>query len=579
MSKPNDSDRPGAPTREELLERLKNETFDVVVVGGGATGLGAAVDAMTRGYSVALLEARDWAAGTSSRSTKLAHGGVRYLAQFDFGLVRDALRERGLMVRNAPHLVHPLSFIVPAYHRWELGYYGVGLRLYDALAGRGNLKRSRLLSARTVREAFPLLKTRHLRGGIEYTDGQFEDSRLAITLLRTALDGGVAALNYSRVRALVKPAGRVVGAAVEDIETGETYEVRGKAVLNATGVFADRLRRMDDPEQARLIRPSQGIHIVLPGKFAPKQHAILVPRTDDGRVLFLIPWLGHALVGTTDTPVDEIGDEPMPLKSEVAYVLEHVSRYASEPATARDIRGVFAGLRPLVARQGSGATASLSRDHHLEVSPSGLVTITGGKWTTYRKMAQDAVDAVAEAGSLPRRPSQTHDLRLAGGVAVTADVVETFARATGIEPAAGRRLLHDYGSLASEVVAAAQGDASLLEPVHPDLPYLKAEVLHAVRNEQARGVDDVMTRRTRALFLNLAATAASATEVSRLIARELRQKTATTDDLEDFRELLGGLRSAIEIEERAGELDTGEIEEPARRRRFRLSRILRRRTP
>jgi len=546
MPKPSEPGRPGFQAREELLDRLKHENFDVVIVGGGATGLGAAVDAMTRGYSVALLEGRDWASGTSSRSTKLAHGGVRYLAQFDFQLVREALRERGLMARNAPNLVRPLAFFVPAYRLWELGYYGIGLRLYDALAGRGNLKPSRLLTARTVREAFPLLDSRRLRGGVEYTDGQFEDSRLALTLLRTALDGGVTALNYCRVRALMKPAGRVAGVVVEDLETGATFEVRGKAVLNATGVYADGLRRMDDSGRAAVIQPSQGIHLVLPARFAPKSHALLIPRTDDGRVLFLIPWLGHALVGTTDTPVEVIADEPMPLRSEVAYLLEHVSRYTSEPATTDDVRGVFAGLRPLVARQVSRGTASLSRDHHLEVSSSGLVSITGGKWTTYRKMADAAIDAVVEAGNLPRRTSKTHDFRLAGAVTVSDDLVETFSRATGLDLTTSRRLLHDYGSLASEVTAAARGDLSLLEPIHPELPYLKAEVLHAVRNEQARGVDDVLSRRTRALFLNLSATAAAATDVSRLVARELGRISPTTDDLEDYLELLAGLRSTIQ---------------------------------
>lgn len=473
--------------------------WDIVVIGGGASGLGAAVDAVTRGYTTLLLEAHDYAKGTSSRSTKLIHGGVRYLAQGRLHLVRESLHERGVLKRNAPHLVHDLGFLVAAYRAWRIPFYGAGLKLYDLLAGRLNLEPSRPLTRRQALAEVPTLKARHLRGGILYFDGQFDDSRLAIALLRTFEDHGGVALNAAPVSGLVRKDGRIRGVHFTDAETGQGHMVRAKAVINAAGIFADSVRRMDDPQAEPMLSPSQGVHIVVAQHFLPGRTALMVPRTDDGRVLFAVPWHGRTLIGTTDTPVDTITYEPRALDAEIDFILHTAARFFDPAPQRSDILSVFAGLRPLVKAQPGEDTKKLSREHVIVVSRHGLVTLAGGKWTTYRRMGQDVVDRAAGVAGLPPAPSRTEDLRLHGWAA-TRDV-------HGGDRAA---------------VQALPGAAALL---HPDLPYTEAEVRWAARFEQARTVEDVLARRTRTLLLDAALAVAVAPRVAAILAEELGRDT------------------------------------------------------
>lgn len=510
--------------RDENLRRLgAGGTWDIVVIGGGATGLGAAVDAAARGYRTALLEARDFAQGTSSRSTKLIHGGVRYLAQGDITLVREALHERGLLFRNAPHLVHRRDFVVPAYRWSDLPFYGIGLKVYDLLAGRSNLGASRWIGPAEVARRIPTIVGRRLRGGIVYTDGQFDDARLAISLARTFAGLGGTALNHSPVVGFAHRQGRIAAVALRDDETGEGLHVEARVVVNATGVYADAVRRLDDPGASRspLLTPSRGTHIVLDRSFLPGDSALLVPHTDDGRVLFTIPWHDRILVGTTDTPVAEPAVEPRPGREEIAYLLEHVARYLEKKPRADDVRSTFAGLRPLLrghdVREGDmGApTARLSREHAVLVSATGLVTVTGGKWTTYRRMAADAIDRAIEVGGLATRPSTTSTLRLHGWQ----------------ESADGRDdPLSVYGSDVAGIRALAAENPEWQRPLHPALPYLAAEVVWAARHEAARTVEDVLSRRTRALFLDARASIEAAPVVAALLAAELRKDPAWHED-------------------------------------------------
>ena len=503
--------------RARNLGRL-SDPFDIAIVGGGATGLGAAVEAAARGYRAVLLEARDYAQGTSSRSTKLVHGGVRYLAQGNVGLVREALLERGRLRRNAPHLVGDLEFVVPAYAWWSGPYYGVGLKLYDVLAGRHRLGKSQLLSRAQVLERIPTLEPDQLKGGVRYFDGQFDDARLAVTLALTADDLGAVLVNHASVVGLLKAGGKVRGVRVRDEESGAEHEVQAKVVINATGVFADDVRRMDEPGAASLVEPSQGVHLVLPDTFLPSAHALMIPRTDDGRVLFIVPWHKRALVGTTDTPVPAVSVEPRPLEEEIAFLLEHAARYLSRDPRREDVLSVYTGLRPLVRTEGATRTASLSRDHSIFESESGLVTIVGGKWTTYRRMGQDVVDHAAGVAGFPERPSVTAGLKLHG--APMEERTEHSREGTPSE------MLAAYGADADLVRDLAEQDPDLAVPIHPRLPYLLCEVVWAVRHEMARTVEDVLSRRTRALILDARAAMECAPAVARLLARELGRDEA-----------------------------------------------------
>jgi glycerol-3-phosphate dehydrogenase len=506
----------GSLSRSENLGRLRDgATWDVAVIGGGATGLGTAVDAAARGLRTLLLEASDFAHGTSSRSTKLIHGGVRYLAQGNIGLVREALRERGVLLRNAPHLVHRRDFVVPAYRWLDLPYYGIGLKVYDGLAGSLRLGASRWIGPAEVAARIPTIRSQRLHGGIVYTDGQFDDARLAIALARTLADLGGTALNYMAVTGFTKRAGKIAGLEARDAETGEDIRIEARAFVNATGVYVDALRRLDDARSQPLVTPSQGAHLVLDRSFLPGGTALLVPRTDDGRVLFLIPWHNHVLVGTTDTPVTELPIEPRPLHEEVVYLLAHLERYLERSPGKGEIKSIYAGLRPLLRGRIGSRTARLSREHAVAVSQSGLVTITGGKWTTYRRMAVDAVDHAIRAGGLPVRPSSTSELKL-HGYREPADDDESF--------------LAVYGSDAPDLAALCQQHPEWNQPLHPSLPYRSGEVIWAARHEAARSVSDVLARRTRALFLDARASIEAAPRVAALVAHELGRPAAWQED-------------------------------------------------
>jgi glycerol-3-phosphate dehydrogenase len=517
--------------RTDMLARLlapEEQPWDVLVVGGGASGLGAAVEAAARGYRTALIEGHDFAKGTSSRSTKLVHGGVRYLQRGNVALVLEALRERGRLLRNAPHLVRDLPFVVPSYDWWEAPYYGAGLKLYDLLAGRMGLAPSHLLSREEALDRIPTLRPEGLRGGVIYQDAQFDDARLAVTLALTLADLGGVAVNYVSAVGLVKQGELVKGARVRDEESGAEAEVRARVVINATGIFADGLRRMDDPASPPLLALSQGVHLVLDRRFQPGESAILVPHTADGRVLFAVPWHDRVVVGTTDTPVATPALEPRPFAAEIEFLLDHAGRYLTPQPGRGDVLSCFAGLRPLVrGNRAAAKTAALSRDHTLLVSPAGLVTLAGGKWTTYRRMGEDAIDHAALVADLDERPSRTADLPLHGW------------RAEGPHPDFAA-----YGAYGADSPAVARlagelpgGDA----PLHASLPYRAGEVVWAARHEMARSVEDVLARRTRALLLDARASAETAPAVAALLAAELgRSAEWQQRQVAEYRELARG---------------------------------------
>jgi glycerol-3-phosphate dehydrogenase len=494
--------------REAMVRnvRERKEPWDIAVIGGGATGVGVAVDAAARGLDVVLVEAHDFGKGTSSRSTKLVHGGVRYLEQGNVSLVMEALKERGLLLRNAPHLVRNLGFVVPNYDWWEAPFYGIGLKLYNLLAGKYGFGASRILSREETLERLPTIKPDGLRGGVIYFDGQFDDSRLLINLVATAFEQGATLLNYAPVTDLSKDAeGFVDGVRFRDLETGEEFEARAKVVINATGPFADALRRKADGDVQPMIAPSQGIHLVFDRSFLSGDSAIMVPHTSDGRVMFAIPWHGHTVVGTTDTPIGEPSLEPVPLEQEIEFILETSALYLAKKPARADILSVFAGIRPLVRSGGGGNTAALSRDHTIRIENSGMVTICGGKWTTYRHMAEDCVNQGATLARLPDRPCVTEHLNIHGFHPSS----EKFGR------------LWMYGSDAPRIEEIAES-----APLDAELPYSAAEVVWAVRHEMARTVEDVLARRTRALFLNSQAALRMAPRVARLMAAELERDGA-----------------------------------------------------
>ncbi len=501
------------------LESSKTEPFDFLIIGGGATGLGAAVEAAARGHSVALVESHDFAKGTSSRSTKLVHGGVRYLAQGNIGLVREALRERGRLRRNAAHLVRDLEFVIPAYDWWAGPYYGVGLKVYDVLAGKLNLGSSKLISKSNALERIPTLEPEGLQGGVVYFDGQFDDSRLAVTLAQTATNKGAAISNYTPVKSLIHQADRVVGAVVLDLESGREIEIYAKAVINSTGVFTDNIRKMDDPEAKSVISPSQGVHLVLPKEFFPGNNALMVPRTDDGRVLFAVPWHGKAIIGTTDTPVPSIDAEPRPLEQELEFLVQHAGRYLTKDPVRSDVLAVYAGLRPLVkASDSDGNTSALSRDHTILVSRTGLLTIVGGKWTTYRKMGEDVINKAAPIAGIEVRTSPTPEMRLHG-----APAVENSPEQIG---GSLEESLSMYGSDAKHIQGMVQDHPELGAKIHAKLPYIQAEIIWAVRQEMSRTLEDALSRRTRALLLDAKAALEAAPLVASLMAKELGRDTA-----------------------------------------------------
>jgi glycerol-3-phosphate dehydrogenase len=503
----------------------RSTVWDCLVIGGGATGLGTAVEAASRGLRTLLVEKTDFAKGTSSRATKLAHGGVRYLEQGNISLVREALHERGLMLKNAPHLAHPLKFVIPAYRYWEIPFYGIGLGIYDLLSGKLSLGRSKPLSASETIKQLPTVEQSHLRGGVSYFDGQFDDARLATTLAYTLSDLGGVVANYVEVVGLTKKNDKISGAILRDRESGVELEASARVVVNATGVFVDSLRKLDEPGSSKMLAVSQGAHLVLPKKFLPGTNALMVPKTSDGRVLFGIPWHDRLILGTTDGEVPEPAEEPRIQEHEISFILSEAGRYLAKDPTESDVLSCYAGLRPLVKAGHANSTAGLSREHTLLVSSSGLVTITGGKWTTYRRMGEDCINRVTEIGGFSSVPSRTAALALHGSTSAS----ETFS------PPAH---LAVYGTDRKKIEELAGSKTGLGEPLHARLPYLKAEVVWAARNEMARTVEDVLARRTRALLLDSAAAVEAAPLVAEILSQELNRDQAwVNQQVEAFRSL------------------------------------------
>jgi glycerol-3-phosphate dehydrogenase len=490
--------------------------WDLAIIGGGATGLGLALDAAARGFSVVLLEAEDLAQGTSSRATKLVHGGVRYLAQGNVALVREALHERATLLSNAPHLAQPLAFVMPGYRWWERGFYGIGLKMYDALAGSRGLGATEFLSSEETRQLLPTVRTRGLSGGVKYWDGQFDDARLAITLARTAVAKGAIVLNHCPVTALIREGGKVKGVVVCDAETGAALRIAAKCIVNATGVWVDDLRNMDRDEGAAekpaIVAPSQGVHLVVDRAFLPGTHAMLIPKTEDGRVLFAVPWLGKTILGTTDTPRDDVVREPIPFAEEVQFILREAGRYLDRAPQREDVRSIWVGLRPLVKHGGDDGdnTKQLSREHTVLVGRSGMVTVTGGKWTTYRAMAEDVLERCFDRGLLPRK---------AKGVTVHLPLIGASKKSgVSMTHAPGEHL---YGSEATALHALPGAKNWLWRDAESGQPALsEAMVRFAVRHEMARSVEDVLARRSRLLFLDAAEAAGQAGAVAAILADE-----------------------------------------------------------
>ena len=519
--------------RERMLATIRKQgdtPWDVIVIGGGATGLGTALDAASRGYRTLLLEQSDFSKGTSSRSTKLVHGGVRYLAQGDISLVLEALRERGLLCQNAPHLVKNQSFIIPHYDWWNGPFHTLGMKVYDMMAGKLGLGPSQSLTPEEVCRAIPNLKTEGLCGGVIYYDGQFDDSRLAINIAQTCAEHGGVLVNYMQVSALTKNSvGLVDGVEAVDLESGTSYRLKARSVVNATGVFVDAILHMDDPETPPLVRPSQGIHIVLDKEFLKGDSAIMIPKTSDGRVLFAVPWHDRVVVGTTDTPIDECSLEPRALEEEIDFILTTAKKYLTREPRRQDILSIFAGLRPLAAPQKDNgntiSTKEISRSHHLQVSLSGLVTITGGKWTTYRKMAQDTVDKAAMVGGLEEQKCRTEEMPIHGWL-LNVDYDDPLSY---------------YGSDGDGMRDIVQEHPELGEKLHQHLPYTRGEVVWSVRYEMARTVEDILARRQRALFLDARAAIEMAPAVAALMAGELgKDETWQKEQVQQFTLLARG---------------------------------------
>ncbi len=495
-------------TREEQLSALQeNTTWDIVIIGGGATGLGCAVDAASRGFRTLLLEQYDFAKGTSSRSTKLVHGGVRYLAQGDVSLVREALKERGLLFQNAPHLVNKQSFVIPCFGLFSKIKYLVGLKLYDWLSGKFSFGSSVYLSKSKVLEYLKGISDKNVSGGIEYYDGQFDDARLAINLAQTAIENGATVLNYAKVVNLLKDEenNKLTGLSLIDIETQQEYKIKAKSIINATGVFVDDILSMDTPGRKPLVRPSQGVHLVLDRSFMNGNSALMIPETSDGRVLFAVPWHNHLVVGTTDTPLESHSLEPKALQKEIDFILQTAGAYLAKKPTEEDVLSVFAGLRPLASPDKStNKTKEISRSHKLIVNKSGLVTITGGKWTTYRKMAEDTIDEAIKTCNLNVKPCVTENLKIHGYSVKKQDLHTDI-----------------YGNDAEHIVSIIQKNPDLADKLDPSFPYTAAEVIWFVRNEMARSVEDILARRLRLLFLNAQIAINVAPVVAALMAKEL----------------------------------------------------------
>jgi glycerol-3-phosphate dehydrogenase len=499
--------------RTAILQKIEkfNGVYDFIIIGGGATGTGIALEASARGYSVLLLEKSDFTKSTSSKSTKLLHGGVRYLAQGDVGLVREACVERGRLLKNAPHLTKNQAFVIPAFGWFDQMKYTIGLKMYDTLAGTLSLGKSQWISKEETLKRIPTMKPEIITGGILYHDGQFDDSRLAVNVLQTAVEHGALVMNYMNVKSLLKDEqGIVNGVTFTDEETGKQYSAHGKAVINATGVFADQVLQMDKPGARKTIRPSQGVHVVLDKSFLPGDHAIMIPKTDDGRVLFAVPWHNKVVVGTTDTPVQNPTLEPIALEEEIKFILDTAGKYLVKAPQRTDVLSIFAGLRPLAAPQedaGKSKTKEISRSHKIVVSDSHLFTMVGGKWTTFRRMAQDMVEQVEITRKWKTTASKTKNLKI-HGYKTDVDLSDP---------------MYVYGSDREKILELAASAPGMAENISEKLQLIKAQVIWAVREELACTVEDVLSRRTRCLFLDAAETMRIAPQVAAVMAEELKK--------------------------------------------------------
>ncbi len=481
-----------------MLQQLSDiPQWDIAIIGGGATGLGSAADAASRGYKTLLVEQYDFSKGTSSRSTKLVHGGVRYLQQGNIKLVREALRERGYLLQNAPHLTSVQPFIVPVYSWWEKCYYAIGLKIYDLLSGKLSLGKTQVLSKKQTMEKLPAIDPTKLSGGVLYFDGQFDDSRLCTDLAMTAAKNGATILNYCKATGFKKDNGKITGIQIIDTTTGREYSIHTKSVIKATGVFTDTVLQMDDAARHDLVSPSQGIHLVVDRSFFPGTNAMMIPKTDDGRVLFAVPWQHSVVLGTTDTPIDTAVIEPKPVEEEIEFILKHINRFGKHTILRSDVKSVYVGLRPLVKHKGTRNTALLARDHTLVISPSGLVTITGGKWTTYRKMAEDAIDNAVFISKQEKKACITHNLAIGNIIDREKAIMDMISN-----------------------------NISLGEKIHPNHDHTKAELIYAVQHEMAVTIEDILARRTRLLFLDAKAAIEAAPAVASLIATELKKDAA-----------------------------------------------------
>ncbi len=508
--------------RSGSLDKLnKVSQWDIIIIGGGASGLGIAVDASKRGYRTLLLEKYDFGKGTSSRSTKLIHGGVRYLQNGDITLVIESLKERGILKRNAPHLVRDLSFVIPSYDWWSNPFYGIGMKIYDMMAGNLGLGKSIMISKDETLELIPNVSKKGLRGGVIYHDGQFDDSRMAITLALTASSKKTALLNYCSVEKLLKEEDEVIGLEFQDTINSKKYKIKSKVVINATGVFAEEIIRMDQPNIDKMIQPSQGVHIVLEKKFLKSKHAILIPQTSDGRVLFAVPWKDYVVVGTTDTHVKTASIEPKPLKDEIDFILKNASKYMTLKPKKSDIKSVFAGLRPLAATSNKKSTKEVSRSHKIDIAPSGLISVLGGKWTTYRKIAQDAIDAAISINRLKKKKCKTEKIKLVG-----------FKKKVDWNDP-----MHVYGSFKRKIqsLGGLDDNRSLSKKFHITNNIIEWSILH----EMALKLEDVLARRTRCIFLDAKESKRIAPKVAEKMAEVLEKDQKWIDEeLKNFNKLI-----------------------------------------
>lgn len=537
--------------RKELIASLKNELFDIVIIGGGATGAGAALDAASRGLKTALIEAYDFSFGTSSRSTKLIHGGVRYLENafkhldlHEYALVKEALKERKLFLENAPHLTRTLPIITPVYSAFEAFYYWIGLKCYDVLAGKASLGRSQFLSREKTLARFPMLKKNRLKGAVLYYDGQFDDARMNVTLILSAINEGACAINYVKAQRFIKERGQIIGILAQDMMSGETMTIRGKIVINATGPYADQIRKMDQANVEEIIKVSQGSHVLLPHSFSPSDIGLVIPKTSDGRVIFLLPWQGKTLAGTTDHK-HALTKYPKATETEVDYILKHMRNYFDLPLGRDDVMATWSGLRPLAdPKHSSEKTAEISRDHFILVSKDQLITIVGGKWTTYRKMAEDVIDRAVEVGALKSKcESKTKTLKLKGSLKYKASLYQELMSEKHIAKDIALHIAHAYGDQAWSVLDV---DPSLNKRLVIGFPYLEAEVIYGVRYELALHVCDILARRLRLAFLSYEASKKALERVAALMAKELSwDQSRTRNEFKEAHEFLETMRTTF----------------------------------